>query len=399
MTKKKSIREFLSEDDLKFQLYLLKYSQQLKNIEEKTEEEIIEQFNEDTKKRLNLIEKQKEKISDANIIAMDALNFNKIYVESWKPPSYKEDIHLIFEQKRNNYVNFLTNMFNEKERKQDKIMLEYAKSVELKSVVSKEKFGQMLLLLIKNMGTMPSFSGYTENWKTDFFSNAIEKTLLYAHNFDEELLSKRTGEKSKAFAYITQICFNAFVNIINIRKAEAEFLKDTISLETANLDGLKYYPDENTSDIKEEFNFNDYLVIIENDNDDIQTFINEKINSISKDLEKHNNNKHLLFEINQLKIDTPEEEKTKDFYEYIYELETKVQETEYSPDINHIIFQKPKGFKLPKDFILPEADFSISIRGPKERLPKKEIEKDLFEIDEIDEIDELQEFNDEWTLL
>ena len=51
--KKASIREFVSEPSLKFQLYVLKFSNLLKQLEEKTEDEIIEKWNYTSNKKIN----------------------------------------------------------------------------------------------------------------------------------------------------------------------------------------------------------------------------------------------------------------------------------------------------------------------------------------------------------
>ena len=391
MAKKKSIREFVSEDDLKFQLYLLKYSQQLRNLEEKTPEEIQKQFNDEIDKRLNLINKDREKIPKSNKIAHEALDMNEIYVKSWVAPLDKEKIKEKFYQKKDNYLNYLTNRIQEENRDQDKEMLIYAKDVILSSKESKERFGQMLLLMIKNMATMPSFSGYTENWKTDFFSNAIEKTLLYVHNFDEDLLSKRTGGTSKAFAYVTQICFNAFVNIINIRKAESEFIKDTITYNTSNVDGMKQNV-VNSSITLQDDAVNDKILFI-SETTDIAAYVDFKIREVQESNEAHRSNKAIREEIKFIEKTSTEEEKlSKDYEDYIRDMVQTLKGEAYPEIINHLIFQKPKGMNLPDGFKLPSMDFTISVRGPLEPKPKKVLPKKEKALEEI----ELEEFNEEW---
>lgn len=390
MAKKKSIREFVSEEDLKFQLYLLKFSQQLKNLNEKTEEEIINQFNEEIEKRLNLIEKDREKIPTSNQIAHDALSANEQYVKSWEPPLDAVKIHKRFETKRDNYIKYLVNRIAEENRQQDIDMLAYAKDIQLLPKISKEKFGQMLLLMIKNMATMPSFSGYTENWKTDFYSNAIEKTLLYVHNFDEDLLSKRTGDKSKAFAYVTQICFNAFVNVINIRKAESEFIKDTISFNTSNVEGVKQTIIPTSKEEKQEY-LKELIIIIEN-GDDLEKVFKEKFEAVKKSNKQHKENKSISKEIAYLDDTTPEHEKTQDYVDYIEGMRLDIKIPEYSDVIEHLIIQKPKEMSVPEGFNLPKSDFAISIRGPIEPKPKKQKPK----VEKSEEELELEEFNEEW---
>jgi hypothetical protein len=63
----------------------------------------------------------------------------------------------------------------------------------------------------------------------DFYSNALEKILSYAiNNIDLEMISPRSGERVKVFAYITQIASNAFIEIINKRKQEQSDMMEYI---------------------------------------------------------------------------------------------------------------------------------------------------------------------------
>lgn len=87
------------------------------------------------------------------------------------------------------------------------------------------RFGEMCLLLIRRILTMPKFSGYT--YHDDFTSNAISKLMSYAvKNYDDNKISKISGEKVKVFAYLTQIIMNAIIQVINEKKAEQEFLQN-----------------------------------------------------------------------------------------------------------------------------------------------------------------------------
>ena len=47
---------------------------------------------------------------------------------------------------------------------------------------SYERFGEIILLMIKNILRKPQFSGYT--YKDDFYSDAIYKILAYLNNFN-----------------------------------------------------------------------------------------------------------------------------------------------------------------------------------------------------------------------
>lgn len=104
---------------------------------------------------------------------------------------------------------------------------------------NKELMGHYILLITKNLAKKSCFAGYTLNWKDEFFSRAIEHCFKYIHNFDEEKISERSGQKVKAFAYVTQIIYTAFLDVISKRKKEqerlsqTEYLKGDISLEKA----------------------------------------------------------------------------------------------------------------------------------------------------------------------
>lgn len=94
---------------------------------------------------------------------------------------------------------------------------------------SKEQFGIMILKIVQKLATRPNFGGYTESWKHDFYSNALEKILAYAiNNIDLEMISPRSGERVKVFAYITQIASNAFIEVINKRKEEQNMIMEKL---------------------------------------------------------------------------------------------------------------------------------------------------------------------------
>jgi len=94
---------------------------------------------------------------------------------------------------------------------------------------SYEDFGNIILLMIKNILKKPSFSGYT--YREDFYSDAIGKILKYMKNFNHKLISARTGTEVNAFSYISQIIFNSVIFIIKQKQKEQDNLKDVISLE------------------------------------------------------------------------------------------------------------------------------------------------------------------------
>ncbi|QPX63001.1 putative sigma factor for late transcription [Campylobacter phage F336] len=143
----------------------------------------------------------------------------------------------------------------------------------------KTKFGEMCLLLIKHILTMPKFSGYT--YKDDFYSNATEKLMLYViPNFDANKVSKISKEPVKAFAYCTQIIVNSILQVINERKAEQELLKnyytDYTELEL-RLEQKEYTCCYKTDDENIEYDVEIYPIVVINDKLYIVEDINKKV--------------------------------------------------------------------------------------------------------------------------
>jgi len=100
-----------------------------------------------------------------------------------------------------------------------------------------DKLAIMIMKIAKNLAKKGQFNGYT--YKDDMISEAILTNIKYLQNFN--------SDKSKnPFAYITQICYNAFVQYINKEKKQA-FIKetcydrqDTIKSASSALTGIDY---------------------------------------------------------------------------------------------------------------------------------------------------------------
>jgi len=75
-----------------------------------------------------------------------------------------------------------------------------------------ERFGEIILLMVKNILKSPKFSRYT--YFDDFYSDAVFKIIKYLHNFDHTKISVRTNQRVNAFAYISQIIFNSVLFVI-----------------------------------------------------------------------------------------------------------------------------------------------------------------------------------------
>lgn len=94
---------------------------------------------------------------------------------------------------------------------------------------SNERFGAVILLMIKSILTKPNFSGYT--YQTEFYSDAISKILKYLHNFDHTLISKISNTHVNSFAYISQIIHNSIIFVINKKKKEQNNINKQVSNE------------------------------------------------------------------------------------------------------------------------------------------------------------------------
>ena len=168
-------REYVNEEALRAELTLVNLKEEYKKHNKK---EIVEKFNKRKQERINEI---------------------KEFIENSPNIDYKEKEYYDSEIER------LENLTIEKQ--------------------SKELMGHYVLLITKNLAKKSCFAGYTLNWKDEFFSRAIEHCFKYVHNFDENKISPRSGKKVKAFAYITQIIYTAFLDVISKRKKEQERLK------------------------------------------------------------------------------------------------------------------------------------------------------------------------------
>lgn len=93
---------------------------------------------------------------------------------------------------------------------------------------SYERFGEIIILMIKNILRKPNFSH--EYCFDDFYSDAYYKIIKYVRNFDHQKISKISGYEVNAFAYISQIIHNSIIHIIQKRKSEnlkiAEYFKE-----------------------------------------------------------------------------------------------------------------------------------------------------------------------------
>lgn len=108
---------------------------------------------------------------------------------------------------------------------------------------SYERFGAIIILMIKNILRKPNFS--KEYYLDDFYSDAYYKILKYLHNFDHKKISKISGYEVNAFAYISQIIHNSIIHVIKKRKIEEEKIRSNFA---ENPDSEIYYDSTNYID-------------------------------------------------------------------------------------------------------------------------------------------------------
>jgi hypothetical protein len=177
---------------------------------------------------------------------------------------------------------------------------------------SYERFGEIILLMVKNILRKPNFSYLP--YQDDFYSDAVFKILKYLHNFNHKLISKRSGVEVNAFAYISQIIHNSILFIINTKKKERENLKKIFEIERNNYDfDIKNYGfnDKNFYNIPEKWDSktkiikNIYL-------DEIKTSLVDELESHKEDIECINISNILnIFYPNDYEISFREYEKLK----------------------------------------------------------------------------------------
>lgn len=125
----------------------------------------------------------------------------------------------------------------------------------------KDRFGEMVLLIATKLMTKSNFSGYSDNWKHDMLSYAITRVLTYCINsFENDRISIRTGNVTKAFSYITDTIKNAFIEVIKDRKEEQDFINNSIISFDSNSLLNKVY-----DSVELDFKYEQLIVIFDED--------------------------------------------------------------------------------------------------------------------------------------
>ena len=178
-----------------------------------------------------------------------------------------------FDTKHNRRINELIKVYmklnNTKDQKsknlQQKLKERIVKLSEITNVdrVSHEKFGEIVLLMIKNILRKPNFSGYT--WRDDFYSYATYRVLRYINNFDHTKLSQRTNLPVNAFSYISQIIHNSIIFIINENNKQQEELEKLSDDESREYNLEVSQNGKNKNRLSDRASLVDYFTITEQD--------------------------------------------------------------------------------------------------------------------------------------
>lgn len=93
-------------------------------------------------------------------------------------------------------------------------------------VEANQYIGETIIMIAENLAKHPSFCGYS--FVDEMVSDGIYDCVLYAYNYNEEV-------SPRAFAYLTQICWKAFVRRIK-KEVKRQGLKDTLIRNSGILD-------------------------------------------------------------------------------------------------------------------------------------------------------------------
>ena len=123
-----------------------------------------------------------------------------------------------------------------KSQKYKRLLREYIVLISERNVIDKksyDRFGEMVLLIIRNILKKPKFSGYT--YRDEFYSDSTDKILRYLKNFNHKMISKITGQEVNAFSYLSQYVHNSILFIINTKNAEKAEVEKYVNTYNENI--------------------------------------------------------------------------------------------------------------------------------------------------------------------
>jgi len=112
-------------------------------------------------------------------------------------------------------------------QKYKRILREKIMKISYRTIIDRasyERFGEMVLLIIKNILKKPKFSGYS--YRDEFYSDSTNKIFRYLRNFNHKMISSRSGQEANAFSYISQYVHNSIIHIINTQSAETQLMQN-----------------------------------------------------------------------------------------------------------------------------------------------------------------------------
>jgi len=92
-----------------------------------------------------------------------------------------------------------------------------------------EYIGECIYKIATRLSTRPNFINYT--YRDEMICDAIENCIQYINNFDAE-------KSNNAFAYITQICYYAFLRRIQKEKKQVYIKQKTIEASNVIMDSF-----------------------------------------------------------------------------------------------------------------------------------------------------------------
>ena len=232
----------INEYELLFEVKKMQKYLAFKKLEQMNKDDIIRDFKKNINKRINLID---YKIKNSkNETEKKILIRNKNYLTSLKPYLNKEDILNDFKKDVKKYDKLINDKIKKlelelsKKKKKSKKKLdelnrlyeikEYIKTLYLNNPFTVDRFSFLLSNMIENIITKSNFSSYTDIWQDEMKALAYERVLRYLHNFDDNIISPKTGQKPKAFSYLTQIINNSFIYVIKNKNQEDKEIKKHI---------------------------------------------------------------------------------------------------------------------------------------------------------------------------
>lgn len=123
-----------------------------------------------------------------------------------------------------------------KSQKFKRLLKEHIIKISERRIIDKnsyERFGEMVLLIIKNILKKPKFGSYT--YRDEFYSDSTDKILRYLKNFNHKLISKITGQEVNAFSYLSQYVHNSVVFIIKTKKTEKQDIEKYVNTYNENI--------------------------------------------------------------------------------------------------------------------------------------------------------------------